>query len=35
VFCKNCNLPMPRSYSMCSGCNAPLHSEWPQEKSVN
>jgi predicted phage terminase large subunit-like protein len=27
VFCKNCNLPMPRSYSMCSGCNAPLHQE--------
>lgn len=27
VFCHNCNLPMPRSYSMCSGCNAPLHQE--------
>lgn len=24
VFCHACNLPMPKSYSVCSGCGAPL-----------
>jgi predicted phage terminase large subunit-like protein len=27
LFCKNCNLPMPKSYSSCSGCGTSLHSE--------
>jgi phage terminase large subunit-like protein len=27
VFCKNCSLPMPKSYSSCSSCGTPLQQE--------